>query len=171
MEREVARYTRQKIANNQAVGELEHPSGPQINLDRVSHKIISLVSEGNNWIGKAKIIDTPVGKIVKNLIDEGIKFGVSSRGLGSVKNTNGINEVCEDFYLITPADIVSDPSGPDCFVTSIMENKEWVYENGKFIEKEREIKETINKLSNSTTDKKLKEQNLMFIVDYLLAKL
>lgn len=121
MEREALRYIREKIDDNQGVGELGHPDNPTINLDRVSHKIIMLRQEGNNWLGKAKVIDTPMGKIVKNLMDEGIKFGVSSRGLGSLKEENGVNIVCDDFYLVTPADIVADPSGPNCWVESIME--------------------------------------------------
>jgi hypothetical protein len=142
--KEVSRYSAAKIDDNQAVGELGHPDSPTINLDRVSHKILSLTEDKNNYIGKAKILDTPFGKIVKNLMDEKVKFGVSSRGLGSLKDEDGAHIVCEDFYLITPADIVSDPSGPDCFVTALTENKEWVWESGKLFEKEKEIKKMVD---------------------------
>lgn len=123
MVNEVARYTKTKLNDNQAVGELGHPDTPTINLDRVSHKILELREDGNNWIGKAKILDTPLGKIVKNLMDEGVKFGVSSRGLGSLKEINGTNIVQSDYFIVTPADIVSDPSGPDCWATAVMERK------------------------------------------------
>lgn len=123
MENEVLRYTRVKLDDNQAVGELGHPDTPSINLDRVSHKIIELRADGNNWLGKAKVLDTPLGKIVKNLMDEKVKFGVSSRGLGSLKEVNGVNIVQNDYMLVTPADIVSDPSGPDCWATAVMERK------------------------------------------------
>lgn len=139
MEREATRYIKEKIEDNQGLGELGHPDNPTINLDRVSHKIIMLTREGNNWIGKAKVIDTPLGKIVKNLMDEGIKFGVSSRGLGSLKEENGVNIVCEDYYLVTPADIVADPSGPNCWVESVMEGREWAFAgDGKIYEKAKE---------------------------------
>ena len=139
MEREAIRYIKEKIDDNQGVGELGHPDNPTINLDRVSHKIIMLTKEGNNWIGKAKVIDTPLGKIVKNLMDEGIKFGVSSRGLGSLKEENGVNIVCEDFFLVTPADIVADPSGPNCWVDSVMEGREWAFAgDGKIYERAKE---------------------------------
>lgn len=134
LQKEVARYTSNYIMQNRAFGELGHPDTPTINLDRVSHMIKELKQEGTNYIGKAKILDTPYGKIVKNFIDEGAKLGVSSRGLGSLKSKNGVNQVQDDFYLATPADIVADPSAPDAFVRAIMENKEWVIENGQWKE-------------------------------------
>lgn len=133
MEKEVQRYVREYVDTKRAFGELGHPDGPTINLDRVSHMIVSLKEDGNNFIGRAKIMDTPMGKIAKNLLDEGAKLGVSSRGLGSLKmNENGINEVQNDFYLATAADIVADPSAPDAFVQGIMENKEWMFVNGSW---------------------------------------
>lgn len=131
MQKEVERYVKEYVDTKRAFGELGHPDGPSINLDRVSHMIISLKEDGSNYIGKAKIMDTPMGKIAKNLLDEGAKLGVSSRGLGSLKmNENGINEVQGDFFLATAADIVADPSAPDAFVQGIMENKEWMFVDG-----------------------------------------
>ena len=136
MEKEVKRYTTEYIDKKRAFGELGHPEGPTINLDRVSHMITSLKKEGSNYIGKAKITDTPHGNIVKNLIKEGAQLGVSSRGMGSLKaNKKGIQEVQGDFYLATAADIVADPSAPDAFVNGIMEGKEWVWNNGAIAEK------------------------------------
>lgn len=133
MEREVARYMKEYVDAKRAFGELGHPEGPTINLDRVSHMITSLKEDGNNYVGKAKIMNTPMGNIVKNLIDGGAKLGVSSRGMGSLKvNNEGINEVQDDFYLATAADIVADPSAPDAFVQGIMENKEWMFVNGSW---------------------------------------
>jgi hypothetical protein len=133
MEREVQRYMKEYVDAKRAFGELGHPEGPTINLDRVSHMITSLKEEGNNYVGKAKIMNTPMGNIVKNLIDGGAKLGVSSRGMGSLKvNNEGINEVQDDFYLATAADIVADPSAPDAFVQGIMENKEWMFVNGSW---------------------------------------
>ena len=120
MEREVNRYRKEFVEQNRALGELGHPDGPQINLERVSHRIVSLKEDGNNYIGKALILDTPMGNIAKSLLEGGTKIGVSSRGLGSLKPVNGINEVQDDFYLATAADIVSDPSGPQCWVDGIM---------------------------------------------------
>jgi hypothetical protein len=133
--KEVVRYNEQFINKKRAFGELGHPDGPTVNLERVSHMITSLKSEGKNFIGEAKIMDTPYGKIVKNLIDEGAQLGVSSRGMGSISN----GTVGRDFYLATAADIVADPSAPDAFVEGIMEGKEWVWDNG--ILKEQEINE------------------------------
>lgn len=131
LEREVNRYVKDYINEKRAVGELGHPDTPNINYDRCSHKIISLTENGNNWIGKAKIMEQmPTGKIVKALMDEDVKFGVSSRGMGSLKAMRESQMVQDDYYLATPADIVSDPSAPDAFVRGIMENKEWVWENG-----------------------------------------
>ena len=128
--REVAKYDENHIQKGRALGELGHPEGPSINLDRVSHKIESLKESGNNFIGRAKILDTPMGNIAKNLIDEGVRLGVSSRGMGSLKEKDGVNFVADDFMLATAADIVADPSAPDAFVDGIMEGKEWVWDNG-----------------------------------------
>lgn len=128
--REVERYTRDYVDQNRAFGELGHPDGPSINLDRVSHLIKEIRQEGDNFIIKAKILETPFGKIVKSLIDEEAKLGVSSRGMGTLKSVNGVNQVQNDFYLATAADIVADPSAPDAFVRGIMEGKEWVWNNG-----------------------------------------
>jgi len=127
MEKEVNRYNKEYIAKNRAFGELGHPDSPSINLDRVSHMIKSLKLDGSNWVGKAKIMDTPYGKIVKSLIDEGAQLGVSSRGMGSLVQKNGVNLVQDDFMLATAADIVADPSAPDAFVEGVMEGAEWVY--------------------------------------------
>ena len=132
---EVKRYTNEFINKKRAFGELGHPDGPTVNLERVSHMITSLTPEGKNFIGEAKIMDTPYGKIVKNLIDEGAQLGVSSRGMGSISN----GTVGKDFYLATAADIVADPSAPDAFVEGIMEGKEWVWNNG--VLKEQEVNE------------------------------
>ncbi len=134
LEREVNRYTNNYIMKNRALGEMGHPNGPGINLDRVSHMIVDLRQEGNNFVGKAKILDTPYGKIVKNFIDEGISLGVSSRGVGSLRPTNGYQLVQDDFMLATAADIVADPSAPDAFVRGIMEGKEWVMKAGSWDE-------------------------------------
>jgi len=128
--KEVKRYTTEFIDKKRAFGELGHPDGPTVNLERVSHMITSLKPEGKNFIGEAKVMDTPYGKIVKNLIDEGAQLGVSSRGMGSIQQQNGRNVVGRDFYLATAADIVADPSAPDAFVEGIMEGKEWVWNNG-----------------------------------------
>ena len=149
MDREVQRYTENYINKNRAFGELGHPDGPSINLERVSHMIKSLKKEGNNYVGKAKIMtETPYGAIVANLIKEGASLGVSSRGMGSVKQSQGKNVVQDDFYLATAADIVADPSAPDAFVNGIMEGKEWVWNNGAI--KEYEI---------SQYEKQLQEAN------------
>ena len=130
LSKEVKRYTTEFIDKKRAFGELGHPDGPTVNLERVSHMITNLTPEGKNFIGEAKIMDTPYGKIVKGLIDEGAQLGVSSRGMGSLVTKNGANYVGKDFYLATAADIVADPSAPDAFVEGIMENKEWVWDNG-----------------------------------------
>ena len=130
LQKEVKRYNQEFINKKRAFGELGHPDGPTVNLERVSHMITKLEPEGKNFIGEAKIMDTPYGKIVKGLIDEGAQLGVSSRGMGSLVNKNGANYVGKDFYLATAADIVADPSAPDAFVEGIMENKEWVWDNG-----------------------------------------
>jgi len=133
---EVIRYNKEFINNKRAFGELGHPEGPVVNLERVSHMINKLYPDGNNFIGEAKILDTPYGKIVKNLIDEGAKLGVSSRGMGTLVNKDGANHVKDDFYLATAADIVADPSAPNAFVEGIMEGKEWVWNNGNIKEQD-----------------------------------
>ena len=132
--KEVNKYNRNFIRENRAYGELGHPDGPTVNLERVSHITTSLVPDGKNFIGEAKIMDTPMGKIVKNLMDEGCKLGVSSRGMGSLQQRNGENYVKDDFYLATAADIVADPSAPNAFVEGVMEGKEWVWNNGALVE-------------------------------------
>jgi hypothetical protein len=148
MAKEVARYTDHYINKNRAFGELGHPDTPSINLDRVSHMIVDLHQEGNDWIGKAKILDTPMGNIARNLIEGGGQLGVSSRGMGSIKQQNGVNVVQDDFYLATAADIVADPSAPDAFVRGIMENKEWMLVNGVWTEMDHDIaKQAIKKAS------------------------
>ena len=131
---EVKKYNKNFIEQNRAFGELGHPDGPTVNLERVSHMITSLKPDGKNFIGEAKIMDPPMGKIVKNLMDEGAKLGVSSRGMGSLKQKGGANVVSDDFYLATAADIVADPSAPNAFVEGIMEGKEWVWNNGALVE-------------------------------------
>mgnify|MGYP001401878416 FL=1 len=147
MDKEVKRYDEKYVQKNRAFGELGHPEGPSINLERVSHMIKSLKKDGNNYVGKAKIMtETPYGKIVKNLIQEGASLGVSSRGMGSVKQLGGKNIVQNDFYLATAADIVADPSAPDAFVNGIMEGKEWVWDNG--IMKESQISQYKYSLDN-----------------------
>ena len=130
LQKEVSKYNKNFINEKRAFGELGHPDGPTVNLERVSHMITSLKPEGKNFIGEAKIMDTPYGKIVKNLIDEGAQLGVSSRGMGSIQQSNGRGVVGKDFYLATAADIVADPSAPDAFVEGIMEGKEWIWDNG-----------------------------------------
>jgi hypothetical protein len=134
LDEEVKKYNKNFIQQNRAFGELGHPDGPTVNLERVSHMITSLKPDGKNFIGEAKIMDTPMGKIVKNLMDEGAKLGVSSRGMGSLRQKGGANVVSDDFYLATAADIVADPSAPNAFVEGIMEGKEWVWNNGALVE-------------------------------------
>jgi len=164
MRKEVDRYRTEQIDKKRAMGELGHPDGPTLNLDRVSHMITSLKESGDNWIGKAKILDTPMGNIVKNLMDEGAQLGVSSRGLGSIKEKNGINEVQDDFILSTAADIVADPSAPDAFVRGIMENKEWMMVNGIWTEKEMDIAQATIRKSSS---RELEEQKLQVFSSFL----
>lgn len=164
MRKEVDRYRTEQIDKKRAMGELGHPDGPTLNLDRVSHMITSLKEQGDNWIGKAKILDTPMGNIVKNLMDEGAQLGVSSRGLGSLKEKNGINEVQDDFVLSTAADIVADPSAPDAFVRGIMENKEWMMVNGVWTEKEMDIAQTTIRQVKS---RELEEQKLAVFSSFL----
>ncbi len=167
LEREVAKYTQKYIKEGRALGELGHPDGPTVNLDRASHMITSLKSEGNNFIGKAKILDTPMGNIAKSLLDEGVKLGVSSRGIGSLVERNGIKYVGDDFMLSTAADIVADPSAPDAFVQGIMEGKEWVWDNGILAEK---TLQQINSLT-PTIDKKIREERLLKVFNEYLRNL
>ena len=136
LNREVERYNEEYVKSKRALGELGHPDGPTINLDRVSHRITSLRAEGNNFVGKAQILDTPMGNIAKSLLGEGVQLGVSSRGMGSIQKSEDCNVVADDFMLTTAADIVADPSAPDAFVNGIMEGKEWVWDNGLLKEKE-----------------------------------
>ena len=147
LSKEVQRYSENYIDKNRAMGELGHPSGPTVNLDRVSHKITSLKQEGSNFIGKAKILETPMGRIAGALLNDGVTLGVSSRGMGSLVSRNGTNYVGEDFHLATAADIVADPSAPDAFVQGIMEGKEWVWDNGLL--KEHEVQQVYNRLKNA----------------------
>ena len=164
MQREVNRYIDESVNKNRAYGELGHPDGPTVNLDRVSHMIVSLKEDGNNYIGKAKILNTPMGNIVKTLIDEGASLGVSSRGLGSIKEQDGINEVQDDFMLATAADIVADPSAPDAFVQGIMESREWVMVDGVWTAREVEqAQATITKASS----KELEETTLRVFENFL----
>lgn len=151
MDKEVQRYCEEYIDKNRAYGELGHPDNPSINLDRVSHMIVSLRKEGTNYIGKAKILDTPMGKIAKGLLDGGANLGVSSRALGSLKsNSEGVQIVQDDFMLSTAADIVADPSAPDAFVRGIMEGHEWVFVDGKYVQKNiEEVRSTIKRTSSS----------------------
>ena len=149
LEKEVAKYNRNFIKENRAFGELGHPDGPTVNLERVSHMITSLTPDGKNFIGEAKIMETPMGKIVKNLMDEGAKLGVSSRGMGSLNQKNGANYVRDDFYLATAADIVADPSAPNAFVEGIMEGKEWVWNHGSLVEAHvADLKEKFDDFNN-----------------------
>lgn len=150
LQKEIARYNEQYVQKNRAFGELGHPDSPTINLDRVSHMIKELTEDGDNFIGKAKIMDTPYGKIVKNLLDEGATIGVSSRGMGTLRQgKDGVAEVSNDFVLATAADIVADPSAPDAFVEGVMESKEWVFVDGKFVEKDiEEMRQGIKKASS-----------------------
>ena len=134
LEKEVAKYNKNFVNEKRAFGELGHPDGPTVNLERVSHMITKLYPDGKNFMGEAKILGTPMGNIVKNLMDEGAKLGVSSRGMGSLDSKNGANYVRDDFYLATAADIVADPSAPNAFVEGIMEGKEWVWNNGSLVE-------------------------------------
>ena len=166
MEREVNRYNENFVAKGRALGELGHPDGPTVNLDRVSHKICELTREGNNFIGKAQLLETPMGKIAKSLIDEGVCLGVSSRGVGSLKMTNeGHKVVGEDFMLATAADIVADPSAPDAFVQGIMEGKEWVWEGG--ILRERLAEQTQRRINTLVDQRRLEEHKLNLFNEFL----
>jgi hypothetical protein len=164
--REVGRYNENFVAKGRALGELGHPDGPTVNLDRVSHKITSLVQEGNNFVGKAQILNTPMGKIASSLLDEGVMLGVSSRGVGSLQTTNeGHKIVGEDFMLATAADIVADPSAPDAFVSGIMEGKEWVWEGG--ILREQLASRTQKRINTLVDQRRLDEQKLNLFQEFL----
>ena len=166
LSREVNRYNESFIKKGRALGELGHPDGPTVNLDRVSHKITQLRQEGNNFIGKAQLLDTPMGKIAKSLIDEGVTLGVSSRGVGSLKTTSeGYKVVGEDFMLATAADIVADPSAPDAFVSGIMEGKEWVWEGG--ILREQLASKTAKKINTLVDQNALEEHKLGLFQNFL----
>ena len=158
MNREVQKYNEEFIKRGRALGELGHPDGPTINLDRVSHKIVELQPEGHNFIGKAKLLETPMGKIAKSLLEEGVQLGVSSRGLGSLKKENGSSVVADDFVLSTAADIVADPSAPDAFVEGIMEGREWTLVDGKI--KEAQIEAVKESLDNAPSAEELAERKI-----------
>jgi hypothetical protein len=164
LKEQVNKYVESYVNQSRAFGELGHPDGPVVNLERVSHMIKELKEEGNDWVGKAKILDTPYGKIVKNLIDEGAKLGVSSRGMGSLKQQQGANVVQKDFYLATAADIVADPSAPDAFVEGIMENKEFWYENGVW--KTSEVEQFKTEMKNAKRNE-LEETALKLFKQYM----
>jgi hypothetical protein len=166
LRREVQRYSENHVNSGRALGELGHPEGPTVNLDRVSHKIVSLKENGTNFIGKAKILSTPMGKIAESLISEGVKLGVSSRGIGSLKQTReGVNIVGDDFMLSTAADIVADPSAPDAFVEGIMEGKNWVWDGG--ILREQQATKTYKQINTLVTQKQLDEQKLNLFNNFL----
>ena len=164
--REVGRYNESFVQKGRALGELGHPDGPTVNLDRVSHKITSLTQEGNNCRGKAQLLSTPMGKIASSLIDEGVTLGVSSRGVGSLReDNNGAKVVGEDFQLATAADIVADPSAPDAFVNGIMEGKEWVWEGGTL--REQLASRTKRRINTLVGQKRLEEQKLSLFSEFL----
>jgi hypothetical protein len=166
LRKEVQRYTENHVNSGRALGELGHPDGPTVNLDRVSHKIVSLKENGNNFIGKAKILGTPMGKIAESLISEGVKLGVSSRGIGSLKQTReGVNIVSDDFMLSTAADIVADPSAPDAFVEGIMEGKNWIWDGG--ILREQQAAKTYKTINTLVSTKQLDEQKLDLFNNFL----
>jgi hypothetical protein len=158
LQREVTNYNENFVQKSRALGELGHPDGPTINLDRVSHKIVELYQDGSNYIGKAKLLETPMGQIAKNLLREGVQLGVSSRGVGSLESKGGSNYVRDDFMLTTAADIVADPSAPDAFVDGIMEGKEWVWNNGAFKEADlQRVKEELDSVSRNQLEGKILE--------------
>ena len=166
LRKEVQRYNESFVDSGRAVGELGHPEGPTVNLDRVSHKIVSLKESGSNFIGKAKLLNTPMGKIAQNLIDEGVKLGVSSRGLGTLAvNEDGIKVVSDDFMLATAADIVSDPSAPDAFVSGIMEGKDWVWDGG--VVREQLARKTYKTVNTLVDNKQLEENKLGLFQNFL----
>ena len=166
LRKEVARYDENFVQKGRALGELGHPEGPTVNLDRVSHKIVSLKESGSNFVGKAKLLDTPMGNIAKSLIGEGVRLGVSSRGMGSLRATKeGINVVESDFMLATAADIVADPSAPDAFVDGIMEGKDWVMEGG--IIREKLVEKTYKQINTLVDEKSLQENKLKLFQNFL----
>ena len=164
LQREAKNYNTKYIEKGRALGELGHPDGPTINLDRVSHLITSLKQEGNNYVGKARLLDTPMGNIAKNLIDEGVKLGVSSRGLGTIRERDGVKVVMDDFMLATAADIVADPSAPDAFVNGIMEGKEWIYNNGSV--QEQTVEQIKKRIDNAALNQ-MEEVKLSAFSQYL----
>lgn len=164
LEREVERYNNEYVKTNRALGELGHPNGPSINLDRVCIKIVELKQDGNNFLGKAKVLDTPMGNIAKNLLESGVQLGVSTRGMGSLKEVNGIMEVQDDFYLATAADVVADPSAPDAFVQGIMEGVEWVWDNGLI---KAQQMETYKRAIQKASMKELQEAKLHVFEHFL----
>ena len=164
LDREVNRYNEEYVKTKRALGELGHPDGPTINLDRVSHRITNLRAEGNNFIGKAQILDTPMGNIAKSLLGEGVQLGVSSRGMGSIQKVEDCNVVADDFMLTTAADIVADPSAPDAFVNGIMEGKEWVWDNGLL--KEREVAK-YQRYMNGANRRNMEEKTLKVFEHFL----
>ncbi len=164
LNREVERYNEEYVQSKRALGELGHPDGPTINLDRVSHRITSLRAEGNNFVGKAQILDTPMGNIAKSLLGEGVQLGVSSRGMGSIDKQEGVSIVRDDFMLTTAADIVADPSAPDAFVNGIMEGKEWVWDNG--ILKEHEVAK-YQRYMDGATRQDMETRTLKVFEDFL----
>ena len=165
MNREVSKYNEEFVNRGRALGELGHPEGPTLNLDRVSHKIVELYPEGTNFMGKAKLMDTPMGKIAKSLLDEGVQLGVSSRGLGSIKKEGSCQVVADDFILSTAADIVADPSAPDAFVEGIYEGREWVTVDGKV--KERTIEEIKAAIDNAPNPQELQERKISAFATFL----
>ena len=165
MAREVNKYNEEFVRRGRALGELGHPEGPTINLDRVSHKIVELMPEGKNFIGKAKLLETPMGKIAKNLLEEGVQLGVSSRGLGSLKKEGTTSVVADDFILSTAADIVADPSAPDAFVEGIYEGKEWALVDGKI--KEAQIEAIKASLDNAPSPQELQERKIRAFNQFL----
>ena len=165
MNREVSKYNEEFVNRGRALGELGHPEGPTLNLDRVSHKIVELYPEGTNFMGKAKLMDTPMGKIAKSLLDEGVQLGVSSRGLGSIKKEGSCSVVADDFILSTAADIVADPSAPDAFVEGIYEGREWVTVDGKV--KERTIEEIKAAIDNAPNPQELQERKISAFATFL----
>ena len=170
--KEVARYTKENIDKGRAYGELGHPDGPSLNLERVCMMIKSRKQEGSNFVGRAKIMETPYGNIVKNLMSEGASLGVSSRGMGSLVEKNGLNEVQDDFYLATAADIVADPSAPDAFVNGIMEGVEWVWDNGMLkAQKLEQAKRHINEAAAKVSKKELEEAKIRVFQRLLSSKL
>ena len=166
LDKEVKRYTDNYINKNRALGELGHPKGPTINLERVSHVITELKREGNNYVGKARLTDTPYGNIAKNLIESGVRLGVSSRGMGSLEQRDGANYVKDDFMLATAADIVADPSAPDAFVNGIMEGVEWIWDNG--VLKAQELEKAKAEVNESASKKELDEDKLLEIFEKVL---